>query len=261
MFYIIAPQPFYRNSPVRKNDLPKASLSLSETLSKSYCQKCPSEFQPYLQPNTSSSSTSQRSISKSKWLAISRKTALPFGEFPHQESLSHSFGTGPDDTWPYKLHGLFFSCSCSHSIGTSFKRYRTKPTSHRKNADLALSNSGQRPEHSSAFFLKPASVDFGEVPVGLGASKNVCIKNEADASLHISAISYSGDPEFEVPTLTTPFEIGPWTDQVMIINFFPQDYRNYSGSITIYSNAPNDPVIRVEVQGVGSSLEDEEEDW
>lgn len=126
---------------------------------------------------------------------------------------------------------------------------------------MALFISGRRAEHSSAFFLKPASVDFGEVPVGLGASTTVYIKNEADATLRISSISYSGGSEFVVYNPTTPFEIGPWTDQVMIINFFPQDYRDYSGSITIHSNAPNDPVIRVEVQGVGSSPEDEEEDW
>jgi hypothetical protein len=99
--------------------------------------------------------------------------------------------------------------------------------------------------------IKPSDVDFGEVLIGSGAGKNIYIKNEGETTLHIDSISYSGDDAFVVQAPTAPLDIEPFEDRLMILEFYPVFYTTYTGTIIIHSNAPNEAVAYVNIQGVG----------
>ena len=99
--------------------------------------------------------------------------------------------------------------------------------------------------------IKPSTLDFGEVAIGSGASKVIYIKNEGNAILTVDSITCSCDDAFVIQSPIMPFEIEPFEDQMVILEFYPLAFKTYSGTITIHSNAPNEPVARVTIQGAG----------
>jgi PKD repeat protein len=105
--------------------------------------------------------------------------------------------------------------------------------------------------------VKPQSVDFGTVTIGLGAGKNVQIKNEGEgnvATLEITDIAFSGDPIFDDPEInivpTTPFELEKNESVQMSLYFVPDIPGSYEGTITITSNDPDEPVKEIALSGI-----------
>ena len=114
--------------------------------------------------------------------------------------------------------------------------------------------------------VKPQSVDFGTVPVGLGKNKNVQIKNEGEGNLGtlvITDVTFSGDTIFNntefniVPT--TPFELEKNEYVQMALYFVPDIPGTYSGAITITSNDPDEPEKQISLSGV--AVEGEPSGW
>jgi len=99
--------------------------------------------------------------------------------------------------------------------------------------------------------LKPSSIDLGPVLVGSGASRNVYVSNEGHSVLTITSISYSGDSEFVLNAPSTPLDIEPWENRVMMVDFYPETEGDFDGIITITSNDPDEPEADVPVHGAG----------
>ncbi len=103
--------------------------------------------------------------------------------------------------------------------------------------------------------LKPESVDFGVVPVGSGADRDIKITNEGQGDLEpleITGIALSGDAVFNnhlnvIPT--TPFDLEGNDLSTITLYFQPQETGTFSGSITISSNDPDEPEKAVALTG------------
>ena len=118
-------------------------------------------------------------------------------------------------------------------------------------------NGGQDAGTGPRIATIPARIDFGidagtAVKVGLAGTATLTIKNSGSGVLTMTSVTLSGDPEF---TATRPaamsLDAGEGTD--VTVTFSPMDVRNYSGRITIQSNAKNVPTAGITVQGKGEA--------
>jgi large repetitive protein len=101
----------------------------------------------------------------------------------------------------------------------------------------------------------PARVDFGvdagsPVDVGLVGTATLTIKNSGSGTLTLSSVTLSGDPEFTA-TRPSSMDIAADAGSDITITFSPMDVRQYSGRITIQSNAKNVPTAGITVMGLG----------
>lgn len=103
--------------------------------------------------------------------------------------------------------------------------------------------------------VKPSTIDFGVVVIGTGSQKTVQIKNEGEntlAPLVISDISFSGDGVFDnlenlVPS--TPLELETNVFNQMWLYFNPESGGVFTGTVTILSNDPDEPVKEISLSG------------
>ena len=96
----------------------------------------------------------------------------------------------------------------------------------------------------------PTSLSFGEVNVGESSTKTFTISNTGKAEVKISAISVP--TAFSVDT-STPFTIAVGKSQTINVTFTPTDGKDYSGTVTITSDADSQPTVSVSGKGVKQS--------
>ena len=99
----------------------------------------------------------------------------------------------------------------------------------------------------------PTSLSFGNVNVGESSTKTFTISNTGKAEVKVSGIS--------VPTAfgtdaSTPFTIAVGKSQTINVTFTPTDGKDYSGTITISSDADSQPTVSVSGKGVKQSSSD-----
>ena len=95
--------------------------------------------------------------------------------------------------------------------------------------------------------LSPDSLNF--IPTKIGNTTGlqfIVYNNGADSTLQITDIT-SSNPVFG-PNPTSA-SIAPGNSVTITVNFTPTDMVNYSDSLTIFSNDPNDPEVKVYVAG------------
>ena len=92
-------------------------------------------------------------------------------------------------------------------------------------------------------------VDFGEVTVNTKANKTVTISNDGDGTLLVTNVT-SDNSAFTVDK--TSFNVPPGGSTPLKISFLPTEAKNYSGTITIESNAGN---VDITVSGVGKEAQ------
>ena len=93
----------------------------------------------------------------------------------------------------------------------------------------------------------PTSLSFGEVNVGENSTKTFTISNTGKAEVKVSGIS--------VPTAfgtdaSTPFTIAVGQSKTVTVTFTPTDGKDYSGTITITSDADSQPTVALSGTGV-----------
>ncbi|RMH70709.1 MAG: choice-of-anchor D domain-containing protein [Gemmatimonadetes bacterium] len=99
--------------------------------------------------------------------------------------------------------------------------------------------------------VDPADLDFGTVFVGETASATLMITNMGTATLTISEVVID-EPVFST-TVITPLEINPGSTFNMTVRFSPDAEGEFSGSLTLISNADNAPELVVPLMGVGQA--------
>jgi hypothetical protein len=86
--------------------------------------------------------------------------------------------------------------------------------------------------------VTPAAVAFGDVTAGTTGSQNVSLSNVGTGTLTVSEVSESG-AGFALSALTLPLSLTQGQSATFAVHFSPTSAGNATGSLSIFSNAPN----------------------
>jgi len=111
---------------------------------------------------------------------------------------------------------------------------------------IALTGVGTQGQLSA----NPASVNFGSLVIGASDSVAITLTNTGTASATVSQASVSGTG-FSLSGLATPVTINPGQGTSFTAKFAPTAAGNFSGNISVTSNAPNSP-LNIALSGVAT---------
>ena len=110
--------------------------------------------------------------------------------------------------------------------------------------DIALSGTGVTPATLTA---NPTSLTFTNVQVGQSSTQTETVTNTGGSNAQISQVAPSGTG-FSVSGITTPVTLTPGLSTSFSVTFAPQSTGNFSGSVSVTSNASN-PNLNVPLTG------------
>jgi Abnormal spindle-like microcephaly-assoc'd, ASPM-SPD-2-Hydin/HYDIN/CFA65/VesB-like, Ig-like domain/Cep192 domain 4 len=113
------------------------------------------------------------------------------------------------------------------------------------NALAAITGTGVQ----AGLSLTPSSASFGSVVSGNTNSQAMQVKNSGTASLTISQATVTG-AGFSLSGLAIPLTLAPGQSGNFNVQYAPQTAGSVSGSLSIFSNAPNSPAT-VALSGTG----------
>ncbi|MDX1531542.1 MAG: choice-of-anchor D domain-containing protein, partial [Rhodothermales bacterium] len=119
--------------------------------------------------------------------------------------------------------------------------------------DVALSGTGEAAS-APAIDASPAALGFGSVTVGESATETVSITNTGDADLAVGAVSVSGAAFALAGGTPTAFTLAPGASQNLAVVFAPATPGGKSGTLTVSSDAANDPALEVALSGSGEAV-------
>jgi len=101
--------------------------------------------------------------------------------------------------------------------------------------------------------VTPSSVSFGNVTVGSPNSQTIQLTNSGTGVLTISQVSVAG-AGYSTSAMTLPLSLNPSQSTTFNVQFAPASAGSVSGSVSIASNAPNNPAtIGLSGSGVAST--------
>lgn len=101
-----------------------------------------------------------------------------------------------------------------------------------------------------AIAVSPESLPMGDVIVTQSGTEAIYITNAGRADLDVT-LSYAGDDVFTFDLGSEPFTIEPDASATVVATFTPDNFLEYSGTLTISSNDEENPVKTVELTGKG----------
>ncbi len=119
--------------------------------------------------------------------------------------------------------------------------------------DVPLNGSGVEAPVGPDIALAPASLGFGDVSVGTGASADVIISNAGGADLTVTSVTTTG-AEFTA-TATIPSVVAPGGTMVVPVQFQPTAVGSFAGELTMGSDDPDTPTVVVPLTGEGISAD------
>ncbi len=106
-----------------------------------------------------------------------------------------------------------------------------------------LEETAATPQLSAA----PVSIDFGNITAGSSRTMNIALRNAGTAATVINAVQISSS-DFTT-TMRAPDTVAASGIDTLAVTFSPVSAGAFSGSVTIYSNASDNPVITVNLSG------------
>jgi len=100
--------------------------------------------------------------------------------------------------------------------------------------------------------VAPTLVDFGNLAPGTTAEATVTITNVGSADLELIDCAYGGDPSFVVESCPSGAILVPAAVAEMVVSFTPHDLIEYTGTIDVLSDDPDEPSVPVELLGGGA---------
>jgi hypothetical protein len=97
----------------------------------------------------------------------------------------------------------------------------------------------------------PGSISFGNVQVGTSQTQSDTLSNTGGSNLTITQATASG-ADFSISGLSTPLTLTPGQNASFSVTFAPQSAENFSGGVTITSNASN-PSLAISLSGSGTT--------
>jgi hypothetical protein len=96
----------------------------------------------------------------------------------------------------------------------------------------------------------PTSIGFGNVQTGTSQSQSDALRNSGGSDLTITQVTVSG-AGFSISGLSTPVTLTAGQTVPFNVTFAPQSSGNFSGSVTVSSNASN-PSLTISLSGAGT---------
>ncbi|NLD93995.1 MAG: choice-of-anchor D domain-containing protein [Fibrobacter sp.] len=93
----------------------------------------------------------------------------------------------------------------------------------------------------------PVSIDFGNITAGSSRTMNIALRNAGTAATVISAVQTSSSDFTTI--MRTPDTVAAAGIDTLAVTFSPVSAGTFSGSVTLYSNASDNPVITVNLSG------------
>ena len=115
---------------------------------------------------------------------------------------------------------------------------------------VCFSSFGARHEIS----VTPTAIDFGNQPINTSTPSPITVTNSGSHTLQIQSISLAGSSAFTLTGWTGQVSLAPEHSLQLGVIFNPTAQSNYSATITIYSNAFVDPVVRITGAGIASGI-------
>ncbi len=112
---------------------------------------------------------------------------------------------------------------------------------------VGLSGNGIAKPAAPDIAVSPEALDFGDVYVGSSKSLNVTISNVGDAGLTIYGVTTDND-KFSTTNITS---LGAGESANVTVTFAPTDLGPQSGNLTISSDDPDEPAVKVTLSGNG----------
>ncbi len=103
-----------------------------------------------------------------------------------------------------------------------------------------------------SIMVAPTGVDFGQVKNGDSAARTVTLSAASQAALAIGAVTVSGDDAPFFTLGTTPTQVDAFGSATVTITFAPTELRAYTATLSIASNDPDHPTVRVALAGEGA---------
>ncbi|MGM0577111.1 MAG: choice-of-anchor D domain-containing protein [Myxococcota bacterium] len=114
--------------------------------------------------------------------------------------------------------------------------------------------------------VSPATVDFGNVPLGESKTRTVDVVNAGDADLEVTGFLLSGNPAFaflhdgqawpvspetasQGITFDEPLVVAPGTSEEVSVRFTPEDLNGAQGQLVLRSNDPDEANALVNLSG------------
>jgi hypothetical protein len=111
--------------------------------------------------------------------------------------------------------------------------------------NLPVSGTGIQPSLS----VIPASVSFGNVPVGVTNSQTMTIQNHGATTLTVTQATLSGS-SYSLNGLALPLAIAPGASKTFNISFAPASVSSFPGTLHLVSNASASPT-NIPLNGAG----------
>ncbi len=108
------------------------------------------------------------------------------------------------------------------------------------------------PPSSAQLALSPATVSFGNVPVGTSAQQTVTLTNSGQASAQITSVSPSGS-NFGVTAASLPWTIAPNQAKTFSVSFDPSAPGSASGSVAVAGDS-SAPPLPLSGTGMGAQI-------
>jgi hypothetical protein len=105
-----------------------------------------------------------------------------------------------------------------------------------------VSGAGKQTTTQAAFQLSPASVNFGQVPVGKVSTQSISISNIGSTALNITGIKLS-NTQFSVTGMTTPMALGVGQSGSFSVTVNPTSAGSLSGTLTAQGDSSSAPVV------------------
>ena len=100
---------------------------------------------------------------------------------------------------------------------------------------------------------EPASIAFGDIPVGTSGDASVALQNRTLTAIEVSNLSVSGQPFAIDSQLDLPVMIDSGDSLHLNVQFAPAAVGSATGQLTIISNSPSDATTVVSLSGNGAA--------
>jgi hypothetical protein len=97
----------------------------------------------------------------------------------------------------------------------------------------------------------PSNLSFSSTQVGNSQTVSETLTNSENGSVTISQVTVSGTG-FSISGITTPLTLTPWQSTSFSITFTPSSAGNFSGTVSITSDASN-PSLSIALSGSGTA--------
>ncbi len=118
----------------------------------------------------------------------------------------------------------------------------------------SVSSSLQGTATAPSVVLSSASLDFGNVELGEVANRSVDVENSGSASLEITGITITGDPEFSDVTGTSGSIVSPSESTTIDVEYAPSTETTHSGTLVLSTATQGDVTVSLTGTGVPSGL-------